>query len=33
MKINWMHAIVFMLIGVALANRVGFLAPIAGQKA
>lgn len=32
MKINWMQAIVFVLIGVALANRVKLFAPIAGSN-
>ena len=33
MNIKWTHAIVFFLLGVAVANRVGFLAPLAGSKA
>ena len=33
MNIKWTHAIVFFLLGVVVANRVGFLAPIAGAKA
>jgi hypothetical protein len=30
-SVNWVHAIIFLLIGVAVANRVKFLAPIAGK--
>ena len=33
MSIKWSHAIVFFLLGVVVANRVGFLAPLAGSKA
>ena len=32
MKIHYMQALVFFLLGVVVANRVGFLAPIAGPK-
>ena len=32
MRIHYMQALVFFLLGVVVANRVGFLAPIAGQK-
>lgn len=31
MNIKWTHAIVFFLLGVVVANRVKFLAPIAGS--
>ena len=29
---KWSHVIVAFLLGVVVANRVGFLAPIAGSK-
>ena len=32
MKIHYMQALVFFLLGVVVANRVGFLSPIAGSK-
>ena len=32
MNIRWTHAIIFFLLGVMVANRVGFLAPLAGSK-
>jgi hypothetical protein len=33
MRGHWTVAIVAFLLGVMLANRIGFLAPISGQKA
>lgn len=32
MNVKWTQAIIFFLLGVMVANRVGFLAPLSGSK-
>ena len=32
MNVKWTQAIIFFLLGVMVANRVGFLAPLSGKS-